>query len=427
MIEAGNHSRHWKAGTAEVSNLEQVIVPLRSNGERWGNFELAFYSDQNSGVFGWLEHPIQIILLFSYLVGTPVYWIYMRRALQHLDPSSVIPERVQRAFDAMSEGVAIVDSQGRLLLASQSFRKLHESNDAAQTGVFLSSLPWLVDALPAEMEKHPWMVAMSMAATSSGETLILGSGESERRLTVNCAPISDADGKVRGCLVTFSDVSELHRKNVALRHSLTALNKVQKKVNQQNEALRRLATSDPLTGALNRRALYAALDKLVPVAKTNNHALSCVLLDIDHFKSVNDTYGHGVGDRVIQALAQISSETVRSIDLFCRYGGEEFCLMLPETDLPNALSFAERLRSIVEQELGRQVPELNGKNVTASFGVHFLTGNDIDVAILIDCADEALYEAKRAGRNRVVEYLAKESGHGTATKETLSLSEEQGP
>ena len=161
-----------------------------------------------------------------------------------------------------------------------------------------------------------------------------------------------------------------------------------------------LAITDPLTGLHNRRYLDAHLNSAVARAAATEKPVCVLLFDIDHFKAVNDTYGHGAGDEVLRDFADRLRQGVRGIDLVARYGGEEFVLVMPETDASFAASVAERLRSDVEKvrfrtRAGARIP------VTVSIGLAEWQHADSAEA-LIGRADEALYRAKRAGRNRVV-------------------------
>jgi diguanylate cyclase (GGDEF)-like protein len=128
------------------------------------------------------------------------------------------------------------------------------------------------------------------------------------------------------------------------------------------------------------------------------------MTDIDHFKSFNDRYGHTVGDQVLQSVTRSLSSALREVDLLCRYGGEEFCIILPDVDLTQALAIAERLRVDIQRRAGSSVRSTAGLEVTSSFGVAELEPHVSDPAQLIDMADKALYEAKNAGRNRVVPF-----------------------
>lgn len=166
------------------------------------------------------------------------------------------------------------------------------------------------------------------------------------------------------------------------------------------ERLRKLSETDPLTGLLNRRAFLAAAERQVAYARRYDRALAVVVADIDHFKRVNDTHGHAAGDAVIRAVAARLQTAARDTDLVARFGGEEFVVLLMESDVAAAASYAERARGLIAAapvvaESGAQV------QVTISLGCTILDAADRDVQDAIDRADDALYGAKAAGRNRV--------------------------
>jgi diguanylate cyclase (GGDEF)-like protein len=166
------------------------------------------------------------------------------------------------------------------------------------------------------------------------------------------------------------------------------------------EEIYRMTVSDGLTQIANKRALDEFLDKEVARARRHDRALSVLMLDIDHFKSVNDTYGHLTGDVVLRDLAAIVKKRIRREELFARYGGEEFCVVLPETDLQAALEFAEVVRALVAQnEVHVEDQKLR---VTISIGVaQFRPSEHRTPEDLLKAADKALYVAKAEGRNRV--------------------------
>ncbi len=161
------------------------------------------------------------------------------------------------------------------------------------------------------------------------------------------------------------------------------------------EAAMLLASTDALTGLANRRRIVEYLDVSLAAADPAGVGLSVVLFDIDHFKAVNDRYGHDVGDQVLQRIAASAAEDLRGTDLIGRYGGEEFVIVLPDTDAGTALQIAERVRAKVEHSRHARQPM-----VTVSLGIASTRGDDSGQAIL-KRADIALYEAKRAGRNRL--------------------------
>lgn len=402
VMQAGDHAKTWRNVDADRSQPDQLSMALHSGDQRWGTFEIAFKGTPGNGVPQWLTEPVVIMLLFLSTAGTLAFGLYMRRALQHLDPASVIPERVQGAFDAMAEGVVVLDVRGRVLLANKAFRALHADAGALRLGHSLSILPWLASALPEDGSTHPWARAMVERTANAGHTLELSDeGNGTRRLVVNCAPVTDTSGRVRGCLTTFSDVSELHRSNQTLRVTLAELSAAKDQVQLKNEELKRLATRDPMTGCLNRRAFNEEFEPMFQSARARATPLSFVMLDIDHFKRVNDNFGHAVGDRVILEVAKKLQDASRTGDLVCRYGGEEFCVVVPGLDLAQAMAFAERVRVKVERECAAALRDIEGLRVTISLGVDVLTAQVPSPSVLIDRADQGLYRAKRTGRNRV--------------------------
>lgn len=156
-----------------------------------------------------------------------------------------------------------------------------------------------------------------------------------------------------------------------------------------------LARFDLLTGVLSRRALFEALDAEVARARRYNMALSCLMIDLDRFKVFNDTYGHQFGDKILQHIVQVISAHCRTNDSLGRYGGEEFLILLPETRIGSATTFAERVRSEVAKTSLDHVKE----RVTVSIGVAEWRDGDNSASRLISRADQALFEAKATGRN----------------------------
>ena len=168
------------------------------------------------------------------------------------------------------------------------------------------------------------------------------------------------------------------------------------KLVRKQEVLKHASVTDPLTGVANRYQLLREADKLIDT----NTPFSVLILDIDHFKVVNDTLGHSVGDKVIQKVAQLGGDSMREKDTFVRLGGEEFVVLLPSVNLKQAQETAERLRILVSQFPWQE--KLNTSPITISLGVADSTvveSNDIEEILKV--ADEKLYEAKSLGRNKV--------------------------
>ncbi len=168
------------------------------------------------------------------------------------------------------------------------------------------------------------------------------------------------------------------------------------------EKLEQQAATDELTGIFNRRHFQQLALGELKRANRLNHSLTIVLIDIDHFKHVNDTLGHAAGDQALLAFTKICQKNIREIDIFARFGGDEFALLLPEADCDQAYVAVDRIRKVVSS----QPFDLEGKlvSITISSGIANLSGNEESFDKLLSQADQALYQAKEAGRNKVVGY-----------------------
>jgi two-component system cell cycle response regulator len=193
------------------------------------------------------------------------------------------------------------------------------------------------------------------------------------------------------------------------KHELVARVRTQLRKKRYSDRLRQnvqmsieMAITDQLTGLYNRRYMSSHLDTLIESAKKSERPIALLIMDIDHFKSVNDTYGHDVGDEVLREFANRIAANIRGIDMACRYGGEEFVVVMPDTDMQLALSVAERLRGSVETTMFPISCPPQQRAVTVSIGMAGSEGSQDTAQALLHRADQALYRAKREGRNRVV-------------------------
>lgn len=214
---------------------------------------------------------------------------------------------------------------------------------------------------------------------------------------------SDSETKIRGLEHGASDYLTkpfvpgelIARVRIHLR-----LKALQDELKKRNEMLRELSNTDPLTGLCNRRYMMEFLNREFQRAIRTDRYLSLVMGDVDHFKSINDAYGHQHGDEVLKTVAQSMRNQLRPYDLAARFGGEEFAVILPATSLETAIAAAKRLRTTVSQLSFSE--GMRGRQVTISLGVACVSDTNIkSVEDLIREADENLYKAKRNGRNRV--------------------------
>jgi diguanylate cyclase (GGDEF)-like protein len=222
----------------------------------------------------------------------------------------------------------------------------------------------------------------------------------DKHASQTCVPMI-SQGEVIGVLVIAADrreenpLDDAHIATLAEQLSLAVSNV------SLRDTLRHQSTVDPLTGLYNRRFFDESLKRELARAQRSQSACSVVMVDLDHFKRVNDTYGHEGGDLVLQAASRAILQRVRASDVVCRYGGEELVLMLPDCDAQEAARCAEAIRisltGIVIQHAGQTIT-----NISASFGVAQWPGHGNGEQDLLQAADRALYAAKKAGRNRVL-------------------------
>jgi diguanylate cyclase (GGDEF)-like protein/PAS domain S-box-containing protein len=399
LMATRDHRELWKPKDPDRSSSTHIQLPMYRGGRPWARLEVRYAQLDGGGPFMALwRQPVMRLTLLLGGAGFVAYLLYMRRMLRHLDPSSVIPARVQAAMDVMAEGVLVIAQDGQIVLANTAIAAVLEREPGSLMGTSVDALPWRALANGGD-EAPAWVEAIrSSEAVIARPTLLETAAGQVRSLVVNAAPVLDGWGRAKGAIATFDDVTELEQSRTRLEQALGELEKSRDEIRLQNEELQIMARRDPLTGVANRRAFMSQFEGLFEEAAREGRKLSCVMADVDHFKSVNDSHGHAAGDEVIRRIAEGLVAEAPTPDLVCRYGGEEFCVGLPDLSLDEAAALADRVRRRVEAPGFTRVP------VTLSFGVSAVGLGADDAAGLIDQADEALYVSKGAGRNRVTRF-----------------------
>ena len=404
LVGAGDHATFWKSPGGNSSTPTHAQVPIFSGDARWGTLEVSF-AQTGLDFVGLMKDPLVRLLVFLALGGFASYMFFMKQTLKHLDPKAVIPDRVRSALDMLAEGVVMVDQKNDIVLSNLAFASKVGKEVDSLLGRSLSSLAWHSNDAKGRRVKEknlPWVKAMKKSNTQTECLLSLVTEAGEQRdFSINCSPIMDDGKNMRGAMATFNDQTALQQANSVLVDMMGKLNVSQGQSKTQNEELQRLATRDPLTNCLNRRSFFEQGELAWAKSIGESHPLACIMTDIDHFKSINDRFGHTVGDQVIEEVANHLFSNFRKTDLICRYGGEEFCILMPSAELGLAVTVAEQARAAIAKAVGRTLKTKTPITVTSSFGVSSLSHGAKDIAGLINQADKALYLSKESGRDKV--------------------------
>jgi diguanylate cyclase (GGDEF)-like protein len=232
-------------------------------------------------------------------------------------------------------------------------------------------------------------------AEMQGELVMLG-----RHLDVRAVPLRLSGRRHHGRLLVLRDLSTYRAAEEALRDANARLHAHVAEIEALQVKLQDQAIRDSLTGLFNRRYLEETLQRELARASRSGRPLGIVMIDIDHFKNLNDTYGHRAGDAALQALGNLLAANTRGGDVTCRYGGEEFVLALPGATLEVAHGRAEHLRQAVEALRIDHAGSILSMTISAGIAAYPVHGERVDQ--VLDSADKALYEAKNGGRNRCV-------------------------
>ncbi|MGC9312641.1 MAG: histidine kinase N-terminal 7TM domain-containing diguanylate cyclase, partial [Sediminispirochaetaceae bacterium] len=311
---------------------------------------------------------------FEYINPTPALFsiacIIFARAIFAFSMLDVLPLARDAVVENLKDVILVFDAQDRLV----------DYNPAAEKLFPLIAPDIIGIPAPQVLEDKSTLLQQLLKARDSSESnfSFLRETGRESHYRSALALVKNREQQIIGKILTISDITA----------QVELLKKMQK-----------LATTDSLTGILNRRSFFEQSHAEIDRAKRYRRPVSFILLDIDHFKRINDSYGHAAGDAVLVELSRRITSAIRKEDIFGRYGGEEFSLCLPETNQSTAYIFAERLRKIVEEE----PVQYNDRriSVTASFGVAGVERIDIETLDeLLLHVDKALYDAKELGRNR---------------------------
>jgi diguanylate cyclase (GGDEF)-like protein len=317
--------------------------------------------------------------------GVVFAWAMFRQRLFDLAP---IARGV--LIDTMTDAVMVIDLYGRIVDLNRAGDRLLRAADPTLAGHLIGE--------PAAWALASWPDGLLLPDDQAKQISVQpvsGAVELDVRLT----SLEDRRGRATGLLVVMRDVTDNHQVQRGLAEANTALRHQVETIEELRAELQEQATRDPLTGLFNRRYLDETLAREMARADRESYPISLALIDVDHFKNVNDTFGHPAGDAMLNAIGRFLTSEVRAGDVCCRYGGEEFVVIMPNATLLAAEARAEKWRAGCSR---LRVPGSTGEaQITISVGVATSHDDDLDAASILAAADGALYAAKRSGRDRV--------------------------
>lgn len=417
---------------SQAEKLDTIVLDLMMPGELDG-YDVCDRLQESEAT-----SPIPVIVLSACGSSMEITRSYAAGAVQHLTK----PYDIQHLLAVIASMIRLRRSERDLARAAKKYRAIldnnpiemllldHDLHILEMNRAFRDSFPQarigdvpaeiIYDISPFETETNPLEEAVRTGSPQSGVVHGISRGRTVHR-RVQVVPLVNADGEVDQLVDITEDVTEqveleerlrrqIDRHNRAIQQQdlmAEGLMKVQRQLRGKNQELetardmlQRLSITDDLTGLLNKRRFDEIIANETKRSNRYGHSLSLLMMDIDHFKKVNDTHGHPAGNVVLQELAKIISFQLRDTDSIVRYGGEEFVAVLPETPLETAQQIGERLRATMEEH-PFVLPDGKTIHCTISIGVAAGTGESADGERLLAKADEALYEAKNTGRNRV--------------------------
>lgn len=292
-------------------------------------------------------------------------------------------QRAAAVLDALTASICVLDLDGNIVAVNDAWRRFSATNNG--NGDYVGeNYVQVCDRVGGDDRAVAQEIAKAVRDVLQGRRSILeteypcSSTEEQRWFLLRVTELCDRDGGRIGAVVSHQDVTS--------RRLL-------------EERLRLIADTDELTGLPNRRKFLRMAAEALQAVKKSGAPASLVLLDLDRFKDVNDTFGHDAGDETLRQIADQLNRGLRPGDILARWGGEELAVLLPNTDQWGGVQLAERLRSRIERYRIETKPA--SFTATASFGVTQLSENDADLHAAFARADKALYEAKEGGRNRV--------------------------
>ncbi len=338
-------------------------------------------------VFGFSPFPDQDPAPIAFSVtAIGLAWSLLRQGLL-----TVVPIAQDTVLQNLHDAVLVLDSANRVAMANNAFFTWLGIHDRGIIGG------------PVSEVLAPWPALLQTVDSELDDTDVFIDHPAPRYVDVRRAVVADDRGRIRGRVLVLRDINELRLAELELRDANEKLTAQLVTIQTLQDGLREQALRDPLTGLYNRRYLEETVGRELARAEREGVPLSLLMIDLDHFKALNDEHGHAAGDQVLSWLGDLLRAKLRPGDIACRYGGEEFVVLMPSAPADVALARAEEIRTALTP-LVRTASGDRYTNATLSAGLAVFPADALTANELRRCADVALYAAKRSGRNQVQTY-----------------------